>query len=79
MLSKRQVQRGGNRDPVAVPVTRADVSDFLGLTTETVSRTFTRLKRKGIIAGLPGGRVELADRPALEEIAEGFQARQGGG
>jgi CRP/FNR family transcriptional regulator len=72
MLSKRQVHRGGNGDPVAVPITRADIGDFLGLTTETVSRTFTQLKRKGIIAILPGGRVELADRPALEEIAEGF-------
>ncbi len=66
------MQRGGNRDPVAVPITRADMGDFWGLTTETVSRTFTQLKRKGIIASLPAGRVELADRPALEEIAEGF-------
>jgi CRP/FNR family transcriptional regulator len=72
MLSKRQVQRGGNGDPVAVPITRADIGDYLGLTTETVSRTFTQLKRKAIIAILPGGRVELADRPGLEEIAEGF-------
>ena len=72
MLSKRQVHRGGNGDPVAVPITRADIGDFLGLTTETVSRTFTQLKRKGVIVILPGGRVELADRPALEEIAEGF-------
>jgi CRP/FNR family transcriptional regulator len=72
MLSKRQVQRGGSGDPVSVPITRADIGDYLGLTTETVSRTFTQLKRKGVIAILPGGRVELADRSAMEETAEGF-------
>ena len=60
MLSRRQVQRGGNRDPVAVSITRADIGDFLGLTTETVSLFFTQLKRKGVIAILPGGRVELS-------------------
>ena len=72
MLSKRQVQRGGQADPVTVPITRADMGDYLGLTTETVSRTFTQLKRHGVIAILSGGRVQLADRSALEEISEGF-------
>ena len=72
MLSKREVQRGQAGNPVAVPITRADIGDFLGLTTETVSRTFTQLKRKGVITILPGGKVDLVDRAALEEIAEGF-------
>lgn len=72
MLSRRQVQRGGEVEPVTVPITRADIGDYLGLTTETVSRTFTQLKRNGFITVLPGGRVQLTDRPALEEISEGF-------
>ena len=71
MLSRRAVQRGQNGNPVSVPMSRNDIADYLGLTTETVSRTFTQLKRKGVINLLPGGKVELAERPRLEEIAEG--------
>ena len=55
-----------------MPITRADIGDYLGLTTETVSRTFTQLKRDKLIAILPGGNVELADRDALQDLAEGF-------
>jgi CRP-like cAMP-binding protein len=29
---------------------RSDIADFLGLTTETVSRTFTQLRKSKIIA-----------------------------
>jgi CRP/FNR family transcriptional regulator len=33
-----------------LPLTRADIADFLGLTIETVSRQFTRLRTDGIIS-----------------------------
>ncbi len=72
MLSRRLVQRGQNGNPVAVPMSRNDIGDYLGLTTETVSRIFTRLKQGGSINLLPGGKVEMADRARLEDIAEGL-------
>lgn len=70
LLSRRAEQRGESADPVFVPMNRTDIADYLGLTTETVSRTFTRLKTDGIIQLLPDGLVRLARRDALAEIAE---------
>lgn len=34
---------------VEIPMSRGDIADFLGLTTETVSRTLTQLRKQGII------------------------------
>jgi CRP/FNR family transcriptional regulator len=48
---------------VALPMTRLDMADYLGLTIETVSRIMTRLTRRGIIAAT--GRHEIMiERPA---------------
>ena len=71
MLSRRAVQRGQKGNPISVPMSRNDIGDYLGLTTETVSRTFTQLKQGGAIILLGSGKVELADRKALKEMAEG--------
>ena len=72
MLSRRATQRGQAGDPVSVPMSRNDIGDYLGLTTETVSRTFTQLKQGGGINLLQDRKVELADRARLESIAEGM-------
>jgi len=72
MLSKRAKQRGQAGDPVSVPMSRTDIGDYLGLTTETVSRTFTQLKQDSIIQLLPNHQVRLAAQADLEEIAGGF-------
>jgi CRP/FNR family transcriptional regulator len=70
-LSRRAAARGQNANPIAVPMSRTDIGDYLGLTTETVSRTFTQLKTGKLISLLPASKVELVDLEALEEIAEG--------
>jgi len=72
MLSGRACQRGQPGGTVAVPMSRNDIGDYVGLTTETVSRTFTQLKHDGIIQQLPGHQVKLARREALEDIAGGI-------
>lgn len=71
LLSRRAKQRGAIAEPINVPMSRTDIADYLGLTTETVSRTFTRLKNEGTIRLLPGGKVSLADRAALETLDAG--------
>jgi len=49
-----------------LPFSRQQIADVLGLTIETVSRQFTRLKGDGVI-DLPSRReVTILDRAALE-------------
>jgi CRP/FNR family transcriptional regulator, nitrogen fixation regulation protein len=57
----------GDEDCVALPVSRCDIADYLAVSVETVSRSLTDLKRRGVIT-FPGTRkVKIIDRSALEE------------
>ncbi len=49
MLSSQAAARGRPENPVDLPMSREDIADYLGLTLETVSRTFNTLKREGFI------------------------------
>jgi len=70
-LSRRAESLGRATNPIALPMTRADMADYLGLTVETVSRTFSRLKIEGIITLMAGNEVRL-NAGKLAEIAEGW-------
>jgi len=58
-------------DVMALPMTRRDISDYLGLTIETVSRSLTALKRKGFLklTGTFGRNIMVLDPAGLAEIA----------
>ncbi|MGE5540391.1 MAG: helix-turn-helix domain-containing protein [Gemmatimonas sp.] len=56
---------------VALPMSRADIGDYLGLTIETVSRTLTQLRRQGVIGFDDATRAEVLDRRRLEIMAQG--------
>lgn len=56
-MSEHAVERGDDPLHLYVPMSRADIGDYLGLTIETVSRTITKLKKDGII--------ELGDRSLI--------------
>lgn len=53
-----------------LPMCRADIADFLGLTTETVSRGMTHLRQAGIIELDDPQNLRILDRSALDEAAE---------
>ncbi|MFE0013224.1 Crp/Fnr family transcriptional regulator [Mesorhizobium sp. NPDC059054] len=52
-----------------LPLTRADIADFLGLTIETVSRQFTKLRADGVISIENNRHVTVARRERLEARA----------
>jgi CRP/FNR family transcriptional regulator len=64
----RLVKLNGLSKTVALPMSRQDIADFLGLTIETVSRTFTKLERDQVIGILPGS-VCLLDPARAEAMA----------
>lgn len=51
-----------------LPMSRQDIADFLGLTIETVSRTFTKLGSAKALLVVPDG-VRIADPARLEALA----------
>jgi CRP/FNR family transcriptional regulator len=53
---------------IALPMSRLDIADFLGLTIETVSRTLTRLARDKSIEVLPHG-IRVRHREKIEALA----------
>jgi len=53
---------------VPLPMSRQDIADFLGLTIETVSRTFTKLARDKTIVIVPDG-VRLMNLEHMETLA----------
>jgi CRP/FNR family transcriptional regulator len=52
-----------------LPLTRADIADFLGLTIETVSRQVTKLRQIGAVTITNNRTVEVPDLERLRELA----------
>ena len=69
-LQRRQELLGLGSKRLHVPMTRHDIADFLGLTMETVSRSFSQLKSTGAIKPEPHGDILIADLKALRAAAE---------
>jgi CRP/FNR family nitrogen fixation transcriptional regulator len=55
---------------IALPMTRVDIADYLGLAHETVSRAFTQLKKSRVIVEPTLNRIKLVNREALEDKLE---------
>jgi CRP-like cAMP-binding protein len=53
---------------VELPMSRQDIADYLGLTIETVSRTFSQLESSSAIAVPTARRIELRNRTALARL-----------
>ena len=72
-LSGRNQRNGQDPTTFELPMTRTDIGDFLGLTIETVSRTFTKLKVLQLIELPHSNQVRLLDIEHLQSLADGEQ------
>lgn len=64
-MSERQ---GGLRQ-IELPMSRLDIADYLGLTIETVSRVFSKLRLKGVIRLTSLRNVEIVKLQTLQAMA----------
>lgn len=66
-------QRGTNTakpNAISLPMKRIDIGDYLGLTLETTSRAFSRLRDEGVIATPDHHSVIILNYTALRELAK---------
>jgi len=69
-LIERQEQCGDDA-VIALPMTRTDIGDYLGLTIETVSRTLSALRKAGLVVDEGTRAVRILSGARLERIAAG--------
>jgi CRP/FNR family transcriptional regulator len=60
---------GGDEATFDLPLSRADIADFLGLTIETVSRQMTKLRGEGVIQVENNRHVIVPDMERLSDVA----------
>jgi CRP/FNR family transcriptional regulator len=60
---------GATPELINLPMTRQDIADYLGLTIETVSRSFAKLKQDELIATPSPQRLQLLDIEKITELA----------
>jgi CRP/FNR family transcriptional regulator len=73
-FSRRSEREGKDPFEFELPMTRADIGDFLGLTLETVSRSFGKLRSLGLIDLPRSCQVRIIDLEGLENLADGEEA-----
>lgn len=69
-MAARRQRQGQADGQLVLPMTRTDIADYLGLTVETVSRNFTKLRQDGMISTADPHHIELLDAGRLRALAE---------
>jgi CRP-like cAMP-binding protein len=66
----------GATDRIALPISRCDIADFLAVSVETVSRSLSGLKHRGLIRFTGTRHVNIVDREAIEDGGCGYRSRR---
>ncbi len=61
---------GGDGSRFEIPMSRTEIADYLGLTTETVSRCFSRLKDRGLLSFTDARHITIRDIDRLLALSE---------
>lgn len=68
-LMKRVGQRSDDAIFIELPMTRMDLAEYIGVSTESVSRTFTRLRQIGVISLPTVWSVQVVKEQELKRLA----------
>ena len=68
-LHKRMLERNPNTDQFRLCMSRQDISNYLGLALETVSRQFTQFQERGLL-DIRNRNIRILRTEQLQEIAE---------
>jgi CRP/FNR family transcriptional regulator len=71
LLAQKAKARGIAAGPIDLPMNRSEIADYIGLSLETVSRQFSKLKSSGHIRIEHNNEVTIRNLEGLTEIAEG--------
>ncbi|MGS2723177.1 fumarate/nitrate reduction transcriptional regulator Fnr [Porticoccus sp. GXU_MW_L64] len=69
-ISSRNARRKLSSTQIRLPMSRADIGNYLGLTVETVSRVFSRFQKQEILA-VDKKEIEILDVDKLRELSNG--------
>ena len=64
-MERRYARQGFSRDRINLTMTRREIADYLGMSTETVSRTFTQFQKEKII-DIASKQVTIKDRKRMD-------------
>lgn len=70
LIADKAHSRGIQGGLVSLPMNRAEIADYLGLTIETVSRQVSKLKGLGVIRPIGNHQIEILNFAQLRHIAE---------
>ncbi len=68
-LSQRNARAGRNPRLLTLPMSRSDIADLLGMSTETVSRMLSKLKEQRLIDIIRGSLIQIIDLDGLKALA----------
>ena len=71
LMLDRRCHAARAEDVIELPMSRADIADYLGLRIETVSREFSTLRANRVIQLITRQSFRIIDRQRIEQLAEG--------